>query len=59
MAMDDSDVDESNDGAQDSESEQEGGEASVDEEFTWMSEACPPEVAAQFWQSVAAYEQAH
>jgi hypothetical protein len=58
MAVDDSDADESNDGAQDGESEQEDGEASVDEEFTWMSDDCPPEVAAQFWQSVAAYEQA-
>ena len=47
MAVDDSDADESNDGAQDSEFEQEGGEASVDEEFTWMSDDCPPEVAAQ------------
>lgn len=58
MAMDDSDADESNDGAQDSEFEQKGGEASVDEEFTWVSDDCPPEVAAQFWQNVAAYEQA-
>lgn len=58
MAMDDSDADESNDGAQDGDPEQEGGEVSVDEEFTWMSDDCPPEVAAQFWQSVAAYEQA-
>lgn len=58
MAMDDGDADESNDGAQDGDPEQEDGEASVDEEFTWMSDDCPPEVAAQFWQSVAAYEQA-
>jgi len=58
MAKDYSDADESNDGAQDGDPEQEGGEASVDEEFTWMSDDCPPEVAAQFWQSVAAYEQA-
>lgn len=36
----------------------EGSEASVDEGFTWVSDDCPPEVAAQFWQSVAAYEQA-
>lgn len=54
MATDDSDAD----GAQDGESEQEGREASADEEFTWISDDCPPEVAAQFWQSVAAYEQA-
>jgi len=58
MAKDDSDADESNDGAQDGDPEQEGGEASVDEEFTWMSDDCPPEVAAQFWQSVVVYEQA-
>ncbi len=58
MAKDDSDADESNDGAQDGDPEQEGGEASVGEEFTWMSDDCPPELAAQFWQSVAAYEQA-
>jgi hypothetical protein len=56
--MDDSDADESNGGAQSSEFKQEGGEASMDEEFTWMSDDCPPEVAAQFWQSVAVYEQA-
>lgn len=31
---------------------QEGGE------LTWVSEECPPEVAAQLWLSVAAYEQA-
>ncbi|MCA1635126.1 MAG: hypothetical protein LC802_15900 [Acidobacteria bacterium] len=58
MATDDSDADGSNGGAQDGESEQEGGEASADEEFTRTSGDCPPEVAAQFWQSVAAYEQA-
>jgi hypothetical protein len=56
--MDDSNADESNGGAQGSEFKQEGGEASMDEEFTWMSDDCPPEVAAEFWQSVAAYEQA-
>ena len=27
-------------------------------ETIWMSEECPPEAAAQFWLSVAAYEQA-
>jgi hypothetical protein len=58
MATDDDDTDESNGGARDGEFEQEGGEASVGEELTWVSDDCPPEVAAQFWQSVAAYEQA-
>lgn len=28
------------------------------ETFFWQSDDCPPEVSAQFWQSVAAYEQA-
>jgi hypothetical protein len=58
MATDDDDMDESNGEARNGEFELEGGEASVDEELTWMSDDCPPEVAAQFWQSVAAYEQA-
>lgn len=58
MATDDDDTDESNGGARNGEFELEGGEASVDEELTGVSGDCPPEVAAQFWQSVAAYEQA-
>jgi hypothetical protein len=58
MAMDDSDAGDSDGGSQDGESKQEGREESVDDEFTWLSDDSPPEVAAQFWQSVAAYEQA-
>jgi hypothetical protein len=36
----------------------EGEEAGEGGELNWVSEECPPEVAAQFWLSVAAYEQA-
>lgn len=37
---------------------QDGEETDEGEELTGVSEECPPEVAAQFWLSVAAYEQA-
>lgn len=33
-------------------------EEDADGEIIWVSEECPPEAAAQFWLSVAAYEQA-
>jgi hypothetical protein len=36
----------------------EGEEVGAEGEFVWVSEECPPEAAAQFWLSVAAYEQA-
>lgn len=36
----------------------EGEEAGAEGELVWVSEECPPETAAQFWMSVAAYEQA-
>lgn len=36
----------------------EGEEAVAEGELVWMSEECPPEMAAQFRMSVAAYEQA-
>ena len=36
----------------------EGEEAGADGDLTWILEECPPETAAQFWLSVAAYEQA-
>lgn len=35
-----------------------GEEVEAEEELVWMSEECPPEMAAQFRMSVAAYEQA-
>jgi hypothetical protein len=36
---------------------QEGEGAGEGGELTWVSEECPPEIAAQFWLSVAAYEE--
>ncbi|MET0650029.1 MAG: hypothetical protein ABW208_25760 [Pyrinomonadaceae bacterium] len=35
-----------------------GEELGAEGELVWMSEECPPETAAQFWLSVAAYEEA-
>lgn len=58
MAMDDDGADGSNHRARDGESEPTGEETDVDEGFSWVSDDCPPELAAQFWQSVAANEQA-
>jgi hypothetical protein len=43
---------------QDDEFVPEGEEAEAEGELVWVSEECPPETAAQFWLSVAAYEQA-
>lgn len=54
--MNDDDGDKDDDGAQAANHVLEGEEAGG--ELVWMSEDCPPEVAAQFWLSVAAYEQA-
>jgi len=42
---------------QDDEFVPEGEEAEAEGELVWMSEECPPKTAAQFWLSVAAYEQ--
>lgn len=54
--MNDDDGDKDNDGAQAASHVWEDEEAGGD--LVWMSEDCPPEVAAQFWLSVADYEQA-
>src|SRR5215212_9964916 len=54
--MHDDGVNKDNDRAQAADHVWEDEEAGV--ELTWMSEDCPPETAAQFWLSVAAYEQA-
>src|SRR5215213_620868 len=43
---------------QDDECVPEGEEAEAEGELAWVSEECAPETAAQFWLSVAAYEQA-
>jgi hypothetical protein len=43
---------------QDDEFVPEGDEAEAEGELVWVSEECPPETAAQFRLSVAAYEQA-
>lgn len=56
--MNDDGGDKDNDGAQADDHVREDEEAGAGGELTWMSEDCPPEVAAQFWLSVAAYEQA-
>ena len=56
--MHDDGVDKDNDGAQAADHVREGEEAGAGGELTWMSEDCPPETAAQFRLSVAAYEQA-
>lgn len=55
--MNDDGGDKDNDGAQADDHVREDEEAGAGGELTWMSEDCPPEVAAQFWLSVAAYEQ--
>lgn len=54
--MHDDGVDKDNDGAQAADHVREGEEARAGGELTWMSEDCPPETAAQFRLSVAAYE---
>jgi hypothetical protein len=55
--MNDDGGDKGNDEAQAADSVQEGEEAGAGGELVWMSGECPPETAAQFWLSVAAYEQ--
>jgi len=56
--MNDNGGDKGNDGAQAADHVRADEEAGAGGELTWMSEECPPETAAQFWLSVAAYEQA-
>jgi hypothetical protein len=58
MSMNDDGEEEYKGGAQADEFVSEGEEAGVEGELIWVSEECPPETAAQFWLSVAAYEQA-
>ena len=50
-----------NDGEDNADGKARGGETALDdnaETLDWESGECPPETRAQFWQSVAAYEQA-
>ena len=56
--MNDNGGDKGNDGAQAADHVREDEEAGAEGELIWVSEECPPETAAQFWLSVAAYEQA-
>jgi hypothetical protein len=58
MSMNDDGEEECNGNAQAADFTQDGVEADASGELTWMSEECPPEAAAQFRLSVAAYEQA-
>jgi hypothetical protein len=57
MSMNDDSEEKSNGKTQDVGHAQEGNEENADGEIIWVSEECPPETAAQFWLSVAAYEQ--
>lgn len=56
--MNDNGGDKGNDGTQADDHVREDEEAGAEGELIWVSEECPPETAAQFWLSVAAYEQA-